>query len=90
MNINQKRKTLKRISQLEHDIDELKRCQVEIATCGYASASMSSGSGAKSYTRQDLSQIARVIAALTSELEQLRGLLVGTQTTWKTVLTVYS
>ena len=91
MNIVQKRKILKRISDLENDIGELKRCQVEIAKCGFASASMSSGSGSKSYTRTDLTQIAKTIQALTSELEQLRGMLVNVQQTlWHTILTVYA
>lgn len=47
----QKRKILRRISEVESDIEELKKTRAEIAKTGYASASMSSGGGSKSYTR---------------------------------------
>lgn len=87
----QKRKILTRISEVETDIEELKRCRVEIAKNGYASASMSSGGGAKSYTRLDLSKITEAISALTSELKKLRAMLknVGSQSIWQNVLVVY-
>ena len=87
----QKRKILTRISQVEADIEELKRCRVEIAKNGYASATMSSGGGSKSYTRIDLSKITEAISALTSELKKLRAMLVkvGEQTLWNNVLVVY-
>ena len=88
----QKRKVLQRISEVENDIEELKRCRAEIAKNGYASATMSSGGGAKSYTRLDLSKITEAISAMTSELKQLRGMLSGSgqQSIWKNVLIVYS
>lgn len=57
----QKKKILVRIAQVEADIEELKRCRVEIAKTGYASATMSSGGGSKSYTRLDLSKITEAI-----------------------------
>lgn len=86
----QKRKILTRISQLESDIEELSQCRVEIAKNGYASATMSSGGGSKSYTRLDLSKITEAISALTSELKKLRALLTGNSSTlWKNVLVVY-
>lgn len=76
----QKRKVLQRITEVEKDIEELKRCRVEIAKNGYASASMSSGGGSKSYTRLDISKITEAISALTSELKKLKSMLknVGT------------
>lgn len=91
MNIVQKRKILTRMQQCERDIEELKRCRTEIAENGYASATMSSGGGAKSYTRLDISKITEAISALTSELKKLRGMLadVGEQRLWKNVLIVY-
>lgn len=91
MTTAQKRKILTRISEIETDIEELKRCRVEIARNGYASASMSSGGGAKSYTRLDLSKITEAISALTSELKKLRAMLVkvGEQSLWSNVLVVY-
>lgn len=80
------------MSEVESDIAELKRCRSEIAKTGYASATMSSGGGSKSYTRLDLSKITEAISALTSELKQLRGMLnnYAQQTLWKNVLVVYS
>lgn len=75
MTITQQRKLLQRMSEVEKDIEELKRCRSEIAKNGYASATMSSGGGSKSYTHIDLSKITEAIAALTSELKQLRAML---------------
>lgn len=66
---------LQRVVEIESDIEELKRCRAEIAKKGYASATMSSGGGAKSYTRLDITKITEAISALTSELKQLRALL---------------
>lgn len=86
----QKRKILARITEAEADIEELKRCRAEIAKNGYASATMSSGGGSKSYTRLDLSKITEAIAALTSELKKLRAMLTGAGSSiWKNVLVVY-
>lgn len=87
----QKRKILTRISQIESDLEELKRCRVEIAKNGYASATMSSGGGSKSYTHLDLSKLTEAISALTSELKKLRAMLrnVGSQSIWHNVLVVY-
>ncbi len=76
----QKRKVLQRMSEVEKDLEELKRCRTEIAKNGYASATMSSGGGSRSYTHLDLSKITEAISALTSELKKLRAMLknVGT------------
>lgn len=87
----QKRKVLQRMSEVENDIAELKRCRLEIAKTGYSSASMSSTGGSRSYTRMDIGKITQAISALTSELKQLRAMLknVGTQQLWSNVLVVY-
>jgi len=87
----QKRKILTRIAEVESDIDELKRCRVEIAKNGYASATMSSGGGSKSYTRLDLSKITEAISALNSELKKLRAMLkkIGSQSLWHNVWVIY-
>jgi hypothetical protein len=79
------------MSEVEQDIAELKRCRVEIAKNGYASATMSSGGGSRSYTRLDLSKITEAISSLTSELKKLRNMLkdIGSQTLWQNVLVVY-
>lgn len=75
MNTEQKRKILQRIVDIEHDIDELKKARTEIAVNGYASATLASGGGSRSYTRIDISKLTEAISALTSELKQLRNLL---------------
>lgn len=86
----QKRKILMRMSEVEADIEELKRCRAEIAKTGYASATMSSGGGSKSYTRLDISKITEAISALTSELKKLRAMLTGNSSSiWKNVHVVY-
>ena len=88
----QKRKILQRIANIESDIEALKKCRLEIATAGYASATLSSTGGTKSYTRLDLSKITEAISALTSELKQLRAMLrgdLGGQSIWQNVLVVY-
>lgn len=93
MTIIQKRKVLQRISEVENDIAELKKTRQEIAASGYASATMSSGGGSRSYTRNDISKITEAISALTSELRQLRAMLnntSGAQPIWKNVTIVYS
>ena len=90
MTITQKRKILTRIAEVESDIEELKKARSEIAKNGYASATMSSGGGSKSYTRLDLSKITEAISALTSELKKLRAMLSGSSSTlWRNVLVVY-
>lgn len=92
MTITQTRKILQRIVDIENDIDELKKARADIAKNGYASATMSSGGGSKSYTRLDLSKITEAISALTSELKQLKSMLMSgsQQTLWKNVHVVYS
>lgn len=77
MTIEQKRKVLARIAECQHEIGELKRVRMELATSGTASATVSGGTGSKSYTRLDLSKINELISALSKELVQLRNLLSG-------------
>ena len=62
MTKDQKKKVLKRIVGLEYDIDELKRVRKELVSNGYASASLASGGGSKSYTRLDVSKVTETIA----------------------------
>jgi uncharacterized radical SAM superfamily protein len=92
MTITQKRKILQQIVDIEKDISELKRVRNEIAKNGYASATLSSGGGSKSYTRLDLSKISETIKQLTIELKQLRQIIDnGNQKPlWKTTLVIYS
>ena len=88
MSIIQQRKILSRIAELETDIATLKRVRVEIATIGYASSTMSSGGGSKSWTAADVDKIASAISAMIKELRQLRAVLGGT--TGKRTIIVYS
>lgn len=68
---------MQRMADLEHDIEELKRCRAEVAASGYASATTSSGGGSKSYTRIDIGKLTEAISAMSSELYKLRLLLAG-------------
>lgn len=90
MTITQKRKVLQRISDIENDIAELKKARQEVASSGYASATVSSGGGSRSYTRSDISKITEAISALTSEMKKLRALLAGgSSSIWTNVLITY-
>lgn len=75
MTITQQRKILTRITECEKDISELKRVRQEILSSGYASASISSNGGSKSYTRADADKITKAIINLQKELYQLNALL---------------
>lgn len=77
MTVDQKRKTLCRIAECQHDIAELKRVRMELGISATASATVSGGTGSKSYTRLDLAKINELIATLSRELVQLRNLLAG-------------
>lgn len=88
----QQRKILIRIQQTEKEIEELKKVRSEILSKGYASASISSTGGSKSYTRIDVDKITKAIINLQKELEQLNSiLLTGTSgdLNIKTILHVY-
>ena len=90
MTIIQKRKVLQRISDIENDIAELKKARQEVASSGYASATVSSGGGQRSYTRSDISKITEAISALTSEMKKLKALLAGgSSSIWTPILVVY-
>ena len=90
MTITQKRKVLQRISDIENDIAELKKARQEVASSGYASATVSSGGGSRSYTRSDISKITEAISALTSEMKKLRKMLAGgSSSIWTQVLITY-
>ena len=70
-------KTINKIVSLEKDIDALKLARLEAATSGFASASISSVGGSKTYTRLSPSQITSLIKELRKELAQLRNMLYG-------------
>lgn len=71
----QQRKILIRIQTIEKDIDALKKTRQEIAENGYASASISSQGGSKSYTTLDIDKITKAIITLQKELQQLNSML---------------
>lgn len=68
MTIEQKRKILMSIQSLEHDIAELRRVRMELASSEFASASLSSTGGSKTYTRQSVGQLAQVLRQMMIEL----------------------
>ena len=53
-----------KIQNLDRDIAELERVRVELASNGYASATVSSSGGSKSYTRQDIAKVSELLAQL--------------------------
>ena len=81
MTIEQQRKILKRIANLESDIEQLKQCRKQLAVDGYASATMSSGGGSKSYTKMDIAKLTELIAELQGELKSCRSMLNGGHST---------
>lgn len=88
----QKRKILQRIVVVENDLEALRNARTELASSGYASATLSSGGGSRSYTRLDIGKLTEAISALTSELAQLKAMLKTDATgqgIWKNVLVVY-
>lgn len=91
MTTSQKRKILERIVLVEQDIDTLKKARNEVGINGYASATISTSGGSKSYTRLDLDKMTLLIKQLMKELEQLRNLLAsGSATQLTTIPIVYS
>jgi hypothetical protein len=75
MNIHRQRDVLERIQNLRKDIERMEAARTEAAVNGYASASISSTNGSKSWTRMSLSEITKVLESLECRLESLRRLL---------------
>ena len=91
MTINQQKKILKKIQILELDIEKLEKVRIDLLSSGYASASMSSGGGSRSYTRMDVDKISNSIQILKSEVKNLKKILNGTnKSTPKTINIYYS
>ena len=57
MTVVQQKKILEKIVGLENDIEALKKARTQVALSGYASATLSSSGGSKSYTRLDLDKM---------------------------------
>lgn len=89
MNIEVKKKILKKIVALESDIERLKECRLEVATSGYASVTLASSGGSKSFTRVSIQSITELINQLTEELNGQRALLKGASIQINTIATVY-
>ena len=92
LTIEQYRKILERIVELEKDIAALKKARTDAALNGFASATISSGGGSRSYSRFDLDKITILIGALLKELAQYRNMLFngGKAKTINTIETIYS
>lgn len=89
MTTEQTRKLLTKIQKLESDIDTIDKTIIEIGVSGYASATLSSGSGSKSYTRQNLDQLTKLREYLSKQVAKYRKLLCGGSGIG-TIYTVYS
>lgn len=75
MDTTEQRKLLKQIAECEGNISALRKARIEAALTGYASASISSSGGSKSYTRISLAEITALLKQLTRELSALKNLL---------------
>jgi hypothetical protein len=90
MTVIQKKKIIQRIIQLEADVETLKQARIDAAVSGFASATISTAGGSKSYTRLTPDKITEVIDELLNELAQLRSLLVtGNARPLRTIATIY-
>lgn len=90
MTTAQKRKTIAKIQRLESDIVTLEAVRLRLASAEYASATLSSGGGSRSYTRADLDKVANAISALKVQLANCRKLLSAeTQALGRAIYTVY-
>lgn len=71
----------------------MKKARIEVLSSGYASATLASAGGSKSFTRVDASKITEAIVQLTKELAKLNEMLEndGTaDTMWKRVHVIYN
>lgn len=92
MTIYQKRKILTRIQNLERDIETLKQVRMDLASSEFVSATLSSGGGSKSYTRQNIGQLNEAISELVKELNQYRRMVTTDSTNglnFGSILVVY-
>lgn len=78
MDISQKRKILEKMAKIQAQIDELEDVRFKLASAEFVSASVSSGSGSKSYTRADVGKIQEMLRLLKKEISGYRRLLSGT------------
>ena len=89
MTIEQERKILVKIQTLESDIETIDKTILEIGVAGYASATLSSGSGSTSYTRQSIDSLTKLREYLSKQISKYRKLLNGGSGI-STIYTVYS
>ena len=75
MTVEQKRKILIRIQEVEKEMSDLKDVRAQLLANPYQSASMSSGGGSKSYTVADAGKLSEAIGELVEELKELREML---------------
>lgn len=77
MSIEQTRKILVKISELEEDIERLKQAQISLATQEYVSATMSSGGWSKSFSRADYTKITSLIIQMSKQIKSYQRMLSG-------------
>lgn len=79
MNTSLVKKIMLKIQNLDAQISSIEETQFEIASNGYASASISSTGGSKSYTKLDLPKITALINSLKIERKKYQLMLGGNQ-----------
>lgn len=90
MTIGQLRKIIAKVNRLEAEIERLEEVRIRLASAEFASATVSAGSGSKSYTRADLSKVDATVKTLKRQLANCRKLLNGeNQGLGKAIYTVY-
>ena len=65
MNVEQKRKILIRIQEVDKELSDLKAVRAQLLSNPYQSATISSGGGSRSYTVADSSRLSEAISELT-------------------------
>lgn len=75
MTIIQKRKILKKVVDLESDIEKLKKARIDLASNEFVSATLASSGGTKSYTRADVGKITEAIRQLEIEYKKYHTML---------------
>ena len=89
MTVEKERKILQKIQTIQTEISALEDARARLATQEYVTVSMSSGSGSKSFSRQDITKIQYALNQLRKELVSLRKMLYGNATIGTTIIKIW-
>ena len=89
MTVEKERKILQKIQTIQTEISALEDARARLATHEYVTVSMSSGSGSKSFSRQDITKIQYALNQLRKELVSLRKMLYGNTTIGTTIIKIW-